>query len=206
MAYIESLTKRRELRVFYPSISMEEALKNEPYLMRVKLPIRYQFIKVLQIQDPLAGVVAIPGVGTGLKLAYAFLVDPDEEEQENFYITSLMPDIPFPWHDVNKLRRGIAETLVTCHVLGITTHSGVPILHVSTLVSPKAYEVFEQEVKECGYRLVEGARYTDGASLINLYRSSASKVREQMAQPVQPTRQGVAGQGQEGPGGTPQSG
>lgn len=199
MNYIDTLTKKRELRVFYPDISVEEALKNEPYLMRVKLPAIFEFLQVLQIQDPLAGVVNIPGVGSGSKLAYAFLVDPDAEEDVRFYLTSLMPDIPFPWHD-----EGYLGPAIRCGVLGITTHNGVPILHASTLVERSAYEDFEKEVQDRGYRLVDGARYKDGSSLINLFKSNAGKVREHLAKQVQPPRQGVAGPNQKGPEGQPE--
>jgi hypothetical protein len=203
MNYIDTLKKKRELRVFYPDISVEEALKNEPYLMRVKLPIIYKFLQVLQIQDPLAGL-GVPGVGMSSKLAYAFLVDPEEELEARFYLTSLMPDIPFPWHDDDGPYDDGIFPAVTCRTLGITTHNGVPILHVSTLVGLDDYEDFEEEVQKVGYRLVDGARYKDGAALHNLYKSNASKIREHLAQQVQPPRQGVAEPNPKGPEGGPE--
>ena len=179
MNLLESLGSKREFRVFVPDITMQEAMKNDPYVLRIVLPNFSEFLEVIQIQDPFAGLSAL-GTGNAPQTAYAFLVDPDVPTTRNFYLTAVFPHQPFPWPVVTRGARQLLsnDTPVNCFTLGITTHSGVPILHVQTRVHHHDYTQFEQELKEFGYRIVEAKPYTKSEALVNLYKASIDKVRD----------------------------
>lgn len=181
---LDSLTEHRMVQVYIPDISLEEAMKNEPYVLRVDCPPTYSFLDVLQIEDPLHAQIPLQGRTT---LAYAFMVDPTKDVTHRFYITSLLPDVSFPWYSPQD---GEEEVFMGCQYLGITTHSGVPVTHVR--VSPPAdrFDQFEEEIRSIGYRLVIAKRYDRGAALSNLYKARSQD--GSMAQQVQPAQSGVA--------------
>ena len=177
---VDTLCNTREFRVFIPDITLQEAMKNQAHVMRVLLPEDAQFLKVLQIEDPLAGISA---VGNQAQTAYAFLVDPGKKATLRFYLTIVFPHMPFPWHN-SGVFRGDADRVVTCTPLGTTTHSGVPVLHVGTQVPAKYYEEFEEAVKERGYVLVDMKPYTKSAALVELYRANVPKVQDEVEKQV----------------------
>ena len=177
MTLMESLSHKREFRVFIPDITLKEAMKNEPYVLRVMVPKFAEFLEVVQIQDPFAGISAL-GVGNAPQTAYAFLVDPTIESDRRFYLTAVFPHQPFPWPVDHHTRQALCDEMpVECQALGITTHSGVPILHVQTAVMPSNYELFEKELQEFGYRIVESKPYTKSEALVQLYKANSAKVQ-----------------------------
>lgn len=175
----EFLTGQRMFQVFIPDIDMKEAMKNQPYVLRIDLPGRYQFLDVIQIENPLAGISAL---GMGPQTAYAFLVDPEQEVNHRFYVTAVFPHMPFPWSE---------NGIVFCRSCGITTHSGVPLVHIQTGICSDDYEWFEEQVKGMGYIVVLGKRYEKSDQLLNLYRAHQPQVQHVVEEPVRSSRSGV---------------
>lgn len=177
---LESLSAQRSFNIFIPDITLAEAQKNEPYVLRISVPAGSQFLGVVQIASPLAGLGALAG---NPQIAYAFLCDPESEERRNVYITAVFSEMSFPWHTHTeqatwlKKHGGLFEERhpqrAFCAPLGLTSHNGVPLLHVRVDVSPDDYEEFEKELVENHYRIVPAKPYTQSEALINLYKQSA---------------------------------
>jgi hypothetical protein len=183
------LDEKRSFLVFVPDIEMKEAMKNEPYVLRIHLPRIYSFLEVVQIENPLVGISAL---GMGPQTAYAFLVDPTTEVNRRFYITAIFPHMHFPWGD----------TRVRCSPRGISTHSGVALLHVETNVEHDDYDWFERNIQEMGYRLVDAKPYTQSAELVNLYKANLEELRGKVEEQVRPPGPGVGQPSGEGPEGS----
>lgn len=172
MSLLDSLTGTREFRVFVPDITMAEAMKNEPYVLRIILPPNYSFVQVLKIENPLAGIVSM--LGDAGKIAYAFMVEPSQDTPKRVYITSVFGDNHFPWHANDG-----DPTPVLADTLGVTTHSGVPIFHLRSDVAPENYEQFEKEVAAATYRIVDAVPYTQNKQLIDMYKAYSKDLMEQ---------------------------
>jgi len=180
MNLLDTLTAQREFRVFVPDITLQEAMKNEAHVLRFILPRGAEFLEVIQISDPLAGLSALGG---SPQTAYTFLVDPEEKSTSNVYVTPVFPHMPFPWH--RESMRIITRKALGCETLGITTHSGVPILHIGVHAPEDHQEQFERDVQQAGYRIVDVKLYTRGGELVSLYRSSTSGVKDEVDKQVQ---------------------
>lgn len=161
----DCLSGKRIFRVFIPDVSLEETQKNEPYVLRIVLPARHVFLQVLQIESPLAGFGVLGGAP---QLSYAFLCDVESEESSRFYVTSVFSEHEFPWH------RSSVDPVI-CETLGISTHSGIPLLHVMVSVGRRDYDAFESSIKDLGYRLFDAKPYTRSEELINLYKAHVAK-------------------------------
>lgn len=166
---IGSLRGRREVGVYVPDVSLKDAMKNEPFVMRVDMPRTYEFLDVIQIEDPMNAVMPMQG---RTQLAYAFMYDPEQELSQRFYLTSVLSDIAFPWHVLK------AEIPVYCKYLGISTHNGAVVTHVKTHVSQNNYDAFEKELTSLGYLLVKGKKYDRSAALSNLYKTKSAEMNE----------------------------
>jgi len=156
-----NLTGEREFRVYCPDITASE-VKNQPYTLKVEVPEHSEFVQVMQIESPLAGMAALSALAKmdQPKLGYAFLVWSDVEKIVPWYITSVPPNAPFPWHvrRAHGLGYKLNQGDITCWILGVSSHSGVPLLHIRTEIvyrrSPEDDEKFETELKESGYMVV----------------------------------------------------
>jgi hypothetical protein len=170
---IERLTFQKEFRVFVPDITLEKAIENKPYVLRVLLPEDNCFLEVLRIDDPISSVV--PGVRLGTPVvAYAFLCDSAASaKMRRLYITSVFAHRAVPWHPQCD---GSAFT-PHCEALGITVHSGVPIFHVGVSVDVAMEEPLEQELVERGYELVGVKPYTNDEQLVQLYNSHRDAIK-----------------------------
>jgi len=179
MTMMRNLKLEREFRVYTPDIDPKELKQNQPHLLKITLPKDHVFLEVIQIEHPLSGVT--PGLGKLPKvMGYAFHVDP---KSENFpiYITSVFSDAVMPWP-----REPYFDGDLSCRYLGVTTHNGIPIFHLQTMVhsahpvpggyappanSVKLYDEFEAEVVEMGYTIVNGKPYELNKQLLNFYRA-----------------------------------
>lgn len=192
---LDSLKAQRRVEIYVADISLEEAMKNEPYVHFLDLPRGSQFLQIVQIEDPLSSLVPLQG---RTQLAYAWMVDATAKERpERWHFTGLLPDVDFPWHGPPATTHP-----VVCTVLGMSTHSGVVVTHVQTSVSPDKYEQFEKEIQETGYRLVPMKRYDRATALANLYKARSGELRDAVAKQGQRTGAvpGVAVPGAEDPG------
>lgn len=181
--FIVGLTDERVFNVFIPDITLEEARKNDPYVLRVTVPVGSSLLDVLQISSPLAGLGALAGTA---QTAYAFLCNPREPDTCNVYITAVFSERPFPWHAVAEgqessvaavryAKGGLAYLEYTqeafCSPVGITTHNGVPLLHVRIDVHCDAYASFEADLSSAGYRIVPAKAYVQAEPLIALLKA-----------------------------------
>jgi len=179
MTEMRNLKLKREFRVYTPDITPQEVKKNQPHLLKILLPEDHTFLEVIQIEHPLSGVT--PGLGKLPRaMGYAFHVDPDAADFP-IYITSVFSDAVMPWP-----KRPYFDGDLSCEYLGVTTHSGIPIFHLQTVVNranlvPGGYampttslelcEAFEVEVVEMGYKIVLGKPYELNKQLLNFYRA-----------------------------------
>jgi hypothetical protein len=171
---LDTLKVVRRVEIYIADISLDEAMKNEPYVLYVDLPHNAQFLQVLQIEDPLSAVMPLQG---RTQLAYVWMVDAEAKDRPvRWHFTGLLPDVDFPWHGALE-----GAPPVVCAVLGMSTHSGAVITHVQTQVSPSDYERFEAEVQELGYRLVPCKRYDRATALSNLYKARSEDIRHALA-------------------------
>lgn len=171
-----NLSGEREFRVFCPDITVAE-VKSKPYTLRVNVPAHSEFVRVMQIESPLSGIAALGPLAKmdSPKLGYAFLVWTDVEEMEPWYITSVPPNTPFPWHV--RRHAGLGYMMqsgdITCWILGVSSHSGVPLIHIRTEIvyrkTSEEDEKFEADLKDSGYMIVPSKQY-DVSALMNLLR------------------------------------
>lgn len=184
MTEMRNLTLKREFRVYTPDISPQEVKRNQPHLLKITLPEDRTFLEVIQIEHPLSGIT--PGLGKLPKvMGYAFHVDPESKDFP-LYITSVFSDAVLPWP-----RKPYYDGDLSCRYLGVTTHSGIPIFHLQTLVNManpvpggpampshrvELYEAFEAEVVEMGYKIVNGKPYELNKQLLNFYRAQPNEV------------------------------
>lgn len=186
MTTMRNLMLEREFRVYIPDITQAEVKKNQPHLLKIVLPMDNVFLEVLQIEHPLSGVTS--GLGKLPKvMGYAFHVNPKDDRMMPFYITSVFSDAILPWP-----KEPYNDGDLSCRYLGVTTHNGIPIFHIQTVVNSQAYknqpsgevirparptldvklyEVFEVEVMEMGYKIVNGKPYELNKQLLNFYRA-----------------------------------
>ena len=178
MKIIEDVKDKREFQVFIPDITLEEAQKNEIHVIRIFLPYKHKFLGMIQIDDPLVGISSIRGAS---QAAYTFLITPGDELCCRFYVTPVFPHIPFPWYDRDNYR--YKHAVIFCEELGITVHSGMPLLHISVSTDPQYYDQFEAELKDIGYRIVDSKPYTRSEVLLNFYRGITAKQQSEEAKP-----------------------
>jgi len=180
---LDTLSTQRVFRVFIPDITLAEAQHNDPYVLKIVLPAGSHFFGVPQIASPLAGMGMLAGTP---QVSYAFLCDPDETETRNVYITAVFSERAFPWHGVVKASPELSQRPgggldfeypqgAFCIPLGITSHNGVPLLHVRVDVHVADYDRFEDELRSAGYRIVAAKPYTQAESLIELFKAHAQK-------------------------------
>ena len=172
---IDSLTEKRVFNIFVPDITREEAQENRPYVLRIVIPRGAQFLEVLQLSSGQPGVGRPVGVA---RTAYAFLSNPEEEERRHFYVTAVFSERDIPWHASNKRPESFVYypmPAIRCVVLGITSHNGLPILHVSTEVGTENYDPFEEELRAYGYQIVHAKPYEQATSLLEMMKAYAQK-------------------------------
>lgn len=181
MSMLSSLSDDRVFRVFTPDVSLADAQRNEPYALRITVPAGSQFLGVPQIASPMAGMGMLAGTP---QVAYAFLCNPAVEELRNVYVTAVFSERAFPWHvvaasasEIRTVAGGGTELEysqeVFCTPIGITSHNGVPLLHVRVDVHWADYDRFESELVSAGYRVIPSKPYAQAESLIELYRAHA---------------------------------
>lgn len=179
---LDTLTSKRAFNIFVPDVTLEDVRKNDQYVLRIQVPRGAALLGVTQIASPLAGLGVLAG---SPQVAYAFLCDPDEEETTNVYVTAVFSEQTFPWHaktgSLEPLRKytkgGCLEILhaapAHCEPIGITSHSGVPLLHVRVDVAPEKYEVFEAELHAAGYMVIPAKPYEQARALVEMYKASS---------------------------------
>lgn len=170
-----NLVERRVFRIVTPDITQEEAKANLAFVTRIELTEDAQFTGVVQIAHPAADVLGQMGGMLGSTLAYSFIERADEDRTRRVYVTSLFPDHPFPWHLHDS--RWDPESRLHCRTLGVSTHSGIPLLHVSVEVFADGsdYEKLEQELAEAGYAVIGAKPYEVAKQLVDFYKAHAAE-------------------------------
>jgi hypothetical protein len=157
---VSSLSASRTFTIFVADIGPEDVAKNSPYVLRIPLPERAQFLQLLQIRLPLPSNPVLT--------AFAYLFDPDAEKTHITYITPVFNGQVFPWH-VAVTKKTIRDYLggrcgdelvpapLVCRPLGISEHGLIHLLHVETVLedpTPEKYAAFEAELVKIGYMIV----------------------------------------------------
>ncbi len=172
---LDQLQSKKKFHVVCADITPEQVNKNDPYVLRVDLPRDYQFIEVTQIASPAA---CISPLLASSQIAYSFLIDAKEQMGKPYnsrlYITSLFSEVEFPWSNPSSYVPE-AQPRIICRVLGITTHSGVPILHTGVelqyVARASGYDEFEEELVSAGYKLIGTKTYGAAAALVDMFKS-----------------------------------
>lgn len=169
-----NLVEERVFRVVVPDITLEQAKANTAFVTRVDITPHSQFVGVLQMAHPAAEVLGQMGGMMGTTLGYGFLDPPDVEKTKQIYIASLFPDRPFPWH-LHDSRWDIEERL-HCEKLGVSVHSGVPLLHVSVACIGESpdYKKLEGELEQAGYVVIGAKPYEVAKQLVDFYKAHAA--------------------------------
>jgi hypothetical protein len=136
---------------------------------------------VIQIDNPLKNVPGAAALGAMAPptLGYAFLLDPRIQKTRPWYITSLLPGGAFPWHQRDPIK---AEDL-QCRYLGISIHSGVPLVHIRAGFAweeqvQENYDQLEKELQEAGYAIIQAKVYDQAAKLASLIQAHVGEKRE----------------------------
>jgi len=170
-------------RVYTPDLTPEQIKDiSRPYVLKVNLPQSAEFLEVLQIESPLKSVAAgLAGMLQSL-LAYSFLMDASDETTQPWFIICCFSNKEFAWHGT-KLRQ---NEDIYCQPLGVSVHTGVPLLHIRTSLEhpgEDSYEKLEAELVEAGYAIAPAKLYDRSNALTNLYmgrkKESDGKEREE---------------------------
>jgi len=173
---MRNLSGVRRFSVFVPDITIEEARKNEPYVLYVDLPKGSKLLEVIQIDSPLDGLM---GVKVGSTTGYAFMLDPTCEEPERTYFTCVfsnhdIPWVPLPASNCEEEAPTTTDDL-RCAFVGCTSHNGIPLFHIKVSLVGADYGGFENELVSMGYRLVPGKLYDMADKLKALHLEHGSK-------------------------------
>lgn len=174
---LSQLRNKKKFHVLCADFTLEQAGKNTAYVLKAELPVEWEFLEVVQIASPAS---VISPLLANSQVAYCFLVPADEPLLETVYITSLFSEVPFPW-STSSMYLDYSTPRVQCFRMGITTHSGVPIMHAGVRLEyggkyRERYVDFEKELVEAGYQVIGTKPYGAAASLVEMYKSSPSPV------------------------------
>ncbi len=90
-------SERLMARIYMPKVTAEDIEKlksDQPFLMRVNLPIGSTFVDVCAVPS----IVDMMGMsGGGGPPAFAYLIDPDQKETEKRLLMTAMPEHAFFW-------------------------------------------------------------------------------------------------------------
>lgn len=162
---IESLTASRLFRCFIPDITLEDAMKAGPCVLKFLVPRGSEFIRTLLVEDVSSSIS--PLIRGRVTLSYAFLLHVEEEEMVPVYLTSLLSEVPFPW--------STEQSDLQCKVLDVSSHGGIVLLHAQVTPPATREEEFEKTVTEAGYQIVPTKPYTLGRQLHEAYLGSVNK-------------------------------
>jgi hypothetical protein len=201
---IRNLTEDVQFQVFLPDVSQEDAQKNVPWVMRFDLPKGYQFMEVVEIDQPLNHVMSSMGMPPTKTVGYVFEVPSHVKEiGVPLFVTSVFGSVDVPWPDKGYGKSGD----LTCLYLGCTSHSGIPLFHAGLQVCHEQWEdrlrladEFQKEL-EAGYLFVKPKEYDSDKRLQALMQahrmgqhgSPGANVpsTEAVEEPVEPPRPNV---------------
>ncbi len=200
---LRNLTEDIQFKTLMPDVSLENAQRNLPWVMRVDLPKGFLFHEVVEIDQPESAVLSSMGIPPTKTTGYVFEVPSGVEEIGiPLFITSVFGGVDVPWP---KEGYGKAGDL-TCLYLGCTSHHGVPLFHAGLQV---CYENWEDRIRladelqkelEAGYLIVAPKEYDTDKRLRALMQAKGmangstgaeASPMEAVEEPVEPPRPSV---------------
>lgn len=184
---LDTLSSTRKFALYLPDPSEETVRENKPYVLRIPTSRGAEVLDVIQLDSPISAV--LPGLPAQKEPPmYALLEPPAEAGAANIYIVSRFPgDEHFPWQGGGGFGR--TSQLLTS-VVGVTSHTGVPLLHVRIEAPTHLYEEFEGEVQEIGYTIIPAKEYRGHEMLLRVQAAHQEGRLEELLRRQGPVAQG----------------
>jgi hypothetical protein len=156
MSGIRNLTDTVQFKVFIPDITAEEAQRNVPWVMRLKLPTASAFLEVMEIDHPFFNLGSMLGPSPKKTVGYGFRVPVLKGPNPfvtSWFITSVFAgvDVPWPAETPKGLGTRWEKGMLVCQYLGATSHTGILLVHIATRIyndGAPDYDLLADELEE----------------------------------------------------------
>lgn len=205
MTGIRNLSHVTQFKVLVPDISPEEAKRNVPWVMRLDIPDNAQFLGVVEIDYPFNPLTSFLGPSPKKTIGYAYQLFMGRGITQPTFITSVFTGTNVPWPrseaSGNLLMEGMMSGSLACRYLGITSHTGILLVHIATTILREPgddplelADALEEEMKDT-YLIVRPKEYDLDKRLLMLMQANvpAGSPEEKIAEAAKPTGETESG-------------